>query len=448
MALTHALSTNNYGPAHLIVATSAAQGTHTTLASAMADAVAGDTIFLRDSVTENVTLTPGVNINAWNSSITSTVSITGKLSMTGAGTCTISNITLITNSDFFLAVTGSANSVVNLKNCFLYVNNNTGISFTSSGVGTMINIEGCQGDIATTGITYFALATAGSMFVENCHLEDRGNSLTNITISQGLLFINHSRFVCPGITTTSTGAFQIQNCDILVPAGINNTMLTHGGSTTNCFVYNSFIGSGTSSAISIGSTLIMGGCVVDSSNTNAITGAGTLVNAGISFSNTSSKINTTTQTARNLDVGGISFDGGTNVLSNYTEGTFTPTLFGSTVTGATTYSTQTGYYRRIGNLVVVQGAVIGSAATGTGNATIGALPFTLKNQTAGNAYGTLLTANAAGWTWTALTTSIFLAGSLNTVTGVIQSSGTGAGFGNLQMNNSAFNFQFTLSYEI
>lgn len=119
MTFTRALSTNNYGPAKFIVASSSANGTHSTLASAMAVATSGDTIFLRDSVTENVTLTPGVNISSWGSgsslNATGRASITGTLTMTGAGSCTISGIQLQTNAAALLAVTGSAASVVNLQ---------------------------------------------------------------------------------------------------------------------------------------------------------------------------------------------------------------------------------------------------------------------------------------------------------------------------------------------
>src|SRR6187549_2813926 len=99
MSFTHALSTNNYGPRKFIVATSAANGTHTTLASAMSAASAGDTIFLRDSVTENVTITPGVNIvGPVNQGTLNVPTITGTLTMTGAGTSTVSNVILTTNS--------------------------------------------------------------------------------------------------------------------------------------------------------------------------------------------------------------------------------------------------------------------------------------------------------------------------------------------------------------
>ena len=46
MTFTHALSTNNYGPAKFIVDALVANGTHTTIASALTSASSGDTIFL------------------------------------------------------------------------------------------------------------------------------------------------------------------------------------------------------------------------------------------------------------------------------------------------------------------------------------------------------------------------------------------------------------------
>jgi len=313
------LSTNTFCEAKFLVDPDASQGGYTTISTALTAASSGSTIFIRPGTyTENLTLKAGVNLCAYDcDALTPNVIILGKCTYTGAGTVSISGIQLKTNSDFFLAVTGSAASIVNLRNCYLNVNNNTGISFTSSGAGNQINIENCYGETGTTGITYFTMTSTGTMFIQNCHFENSGNSVTNSTNSAGSVYINSSRFVCPGITTTSTGAIQIKNSDILVAAAGNTTMITHGGSASNSFIYNSFIGSGTASAVSIGSTLIMGGCVVDSSNTNAITGAGTLLNAGISFSNSSDTINTTTQTAR----------------------TFRSGIFGSNVTGTTADST-------------------------------------------------------------------------------------------------------------
>lgn len=51
--------------------------------------------------------------------------------------------------------------------------------------------------------------------------------------------------------------------------------------------------------------------------------------------------------------------------------TFTPTYFGSTSAGVTTYSLQTGNKLRSTSLVVITGEVTWTAVTGTGNARVG-----------------------------------------------------------------------------
>ena len=90
--------------------------------------------------------------------------------------------------------------------------------------------------------------------------------------------------------------------------------------TGNNQIFNSYIEAGSSSALSIGAgaTLSCTSSTIDSTNTNAITGAGTLQYAGLAFSNTSSTINTTTQTVLNVGPSGTygsSNSGLANVLT-------------------------------------------------------------------------------------------------------------------------------------
>jgi hypothetical protein len=63
-------------------------------------------------------------------------------------------------------------------------------------------------------------------------------------------------------------------------------------------------------------------------------------------------------------------------LDDYEEGTWTPTIFGETTVGTTTYTAQNGSYTKIGRLVYVTYYVAWSAATGTGSMCLGNLPFT------------------------------------------------------------------------
>lgn len=299
MTFTHALATNNYGPAKLIVATSAANGTHTTLASAMAAAVSGDTIFLRDSVTENIILTPGVNIASWGSGSSlngsGKAAIIGTLTMTAAGSITISGIELQTNSAALLAVTGSAASVVNLENCYLNCTNNTGITYSSSSSSSAININNCSGNLGTTGIAYHTMSSAGSINYTGCQLFNLGGSTTITNNSAGLSHYYHCDISCP-IGTTSTGGIGILYCN--VDTALENTIaLTHNGSLANSVARHSAFSSGTASAVTVGAgaTLAYIQCNAGSTNTDAITGAGTISMIVPTFSGTSSLVNTTTQ---------------------------------------------------------------------------------------------------------------------------------------------------------
>jgi hypothetical protein len=298
MTFTHAVSTNNYGPAKIIVATSIANGTHTTLASALAAASSGDTVFLRDSVTENVTLPPGVNIAAWTGGVLNTPTITGKVSMTGAGTSTISGIHLKTNSDYCIAVTGSAASLLSLTDCYIDANNNTAISYTSS-VSAKLILNNCRGDLATTGIAYFShSSTSGQLIFIGGYYQNNGGSSTASTISGaggGVTFLGVSYFNNV-ITSTNGSLFQGLNTSFF-------SALTLSGATDT--ISNCAISAGTSSAISIsaGGALTIDNSVIGTTNTNAITGLGSITFSNLTFSDSSSTINTTTQAATYTDLG-------------------------------------------------------------------------------------------------------------------------------------------------
>jgi hypothetical protein len=69
-----------------------------------------------------------------------------------------------------------------------------------------------------------------------------------------------------------------------------------------------------------------------------------------------------------------------NTLDDYEEGTWTPTVIGSTTAGTGTYTDRSGYYTKIGNRITINGSCGISAHTGTGNITLGVLPFTSSNE--------------------------------------------------------------------
>ena len=70
-----------------------------------------------------------------------------------------------------------------------------------------------------------------------------------------------------------------------------------------------------------------------------------------------------------------------NTLDDYEEGTWTPTVSGSTTAGAGTYTSQVGRYTKVGNRFIFSCYVVWTAHTGTGNLQLTNLPFASVNQT-------------------------------------------------------------------
>jgi len=96
----------------------------------------------------------------------------------------------------------------------------------------------------------------------------------------------------------------------------------------------------------------------------------------------------------------INFGGG--ALSSYVLPTsFTPTVVGTTTAGAGTYTTQTGWYQRIGDVVYFSVNLTWTAHTGTGNLRIDGLPIASSanngiTQLSGNFQNIVLTAGNYG----------------------------------------------------
>lgn len=96
-------------------------------------------------------------------------------------------------------------------------------------------------------------------------------------------------------------------------------------------------------------------------------------------------------------------------LDWYQEGTFTPTVYGATTAGSTTYSGRGGFYTRIGNVVFFTLYVDWSAQSGSGAMLVGGLPFTSASSLGNNSR-----VNVAYWN--------INVGSGNEITGLIGSN--------------------------
>ena len=170
-------------------------------------------------------------------------------------------------------------------------------------------------------------------------------------------------------------------------------------------------GSGSSSWISLGGTAlggISGGVIYYTGSTaqayqyvysgylnhQAQTGIGHkfFVSSNATASLTIDTSQNVTVDAGNLVIGtsgkGIDFSatagtGTSELLADYEEGTFTPTVFGGTTAGTATYSTQIGLYTKVGRQVTVTAYINWSSGTGTGSMNFGGLPYTTNSSNFG-----------------------------------------------------------------
>lgn len=117
--------------------------------------------------------------------------------------------------------------------------------------------------------------------------------------------------------------------------------------------------------------------------------------------------------------------GKTSTLLNwYEEGTFTPTLTGSSTNPTVTYSIQRGRYTRVGRLVTIECYVAWSAITGgSGNIQVAGFPYTIDSNTGASGGGAI--SYLDGFTFTAGRPAPGLLANANTTTASVMCMGSG-----------------------
>jgi hypothetical protein len=110
-----------------------------------------------------------------------------------------------------------------------------------------------------------------------------------------------------------------------------------------------------------------------------------------------------------------------NQLDDYEEGTFTPTIKGSTIEGEGIYTFQYGTYTKIGRLVQFSLYVGITSHTGTGNLVISGLPFI---HIAGNIYTAVTLSNLYTLTFTGTQVNGYIAPNTNNINLSQSSSGS------------------------
>jgi hypothetical protein len=153
---------------------------------------------------------------------------------------------------------------------------------------------------------------------------------------------------------------------------------------------------GAATSITGGGTIALGGftltvaanSTINGSLVGSITGGGTLATGGFTLTvpatGTASLLGVAqTYSALKTYSAGLTF--GQNTLNWYEEGTWTPTLAFGGLSAGLTYSSRTGYFIRIGNLVHLWASVVlSNKGTSNGTATMGTFPYAINSTASSN----------------------------------------------------------------
>lgn len=373
--------------AAFIVDPTADNGTHQTISAAVSAASSGDYIFIRPGTyTEDITLTDGINIVGWSIGFNNQPKIVGKVTIS-SGIANVCGLEIDTDGDYAVECTSSGS--LNVSFCRLNGVDNDVIGFASSNGMRVID---STINLGTTGIKAFAASGAGTLSFRRCGGGNAGGSTTASTSTAGVLTMKEGGWPFQiNVSNTNTNTISDWNFNNTT---LNAVCITTSGSGATVVLNNVFLESGTAAALSVGAntTAIPNTIIVNSTNTNPVTGAGTIRYGSIVSQGTGQGENVTTHAVRPVAMGAISFDGNTNQLSHYSEGTWTPTIIGTGTAGTATYTARNAWYQRIGNTVYYAGRIDYNSGSGSGNLRVDGLPFT----SSATVYGEPGTINADG----------------------------------------------------
>lgn len=330
-------SANGISPVKFVVNQTPGLGTHTTIQSAITAAnsngYSGVILIMPGSYVENVNMSQSVSLCGWAGDTNldyvdtygynGSVIINGLLTLNGPGySQSICNVTLLDAGSGVILFSGSSSQEATLLNCLIKPTlSPTAITISNSQASSRILFKGCT--FRGNSGTMIAQSNSTCHF-EQCQWMNSAPTNTTVSISAGTMNVFDS-IMNVQFSVTGTGSLNVYDSQLNF-LGNNQTPLTLGGSGTQQ-IYNSYIGGGTSSAISISTTATVDNCVINSSNTNAITGAGTINYARLSYAGSSITNNVTTQNTYAEPV----IEGGTGIK---TAVAYSPICGGTTATGA------------------------------------------------------------------------------------------------------------------
>lgn len=295
--------TNNFSVADYIVDGDGLQkgATHTTIASAISDASSGETIYIRPGTyTENLTLKAGVHIAALpGSHQDSDVVIKGKMDGS-AGTSTFANIRFETNADVIYDITGTNSIQTTFTNCWFTLADGDCMTINNANTNTVF--KACRFRQSGSDFDLYNITSCGTIIFEECDLTKSGATTGTSTIASGEVRMVQSRFQPHKFTTSASGYMTCEYVSFLNAS--NETPITTAGTGTSTFDFCEFdSGSAATLSAGAGTTINIVNCSINSTNSNPVAGAGTVVYSDLAMENTGSGISTTTQTPRFVQLG-------------------------------------------------------------------------------------------------------------------------------------------------
>ena len=210
-------------------------------------------------------------------------------------------------------------------------------------------------------------------------------------------------------TTVLTSTVAIGTAPFVVTSTTNVANLNASSLNGATFAAPGAIGGTTASAIT--GTTITGTDTTEATSTTAaaLKTAGGLAVAKKIYAGD----NIVVVSGKGIDFSATAGTGTSELFADYEEGTFTPTLVGTTTDPTVTYGLQRGIYTKVGRVVIVTVYMSWSAFTGgSGNVGFGSLPFTIEGAVGAGSAGAVGQFN--GFTLSAARTSVGIYASPNT----------------------------------
>lgn len=330
-----------------------------------AGSAGGGTVYVKPGIyTENLTFPSGGPIglvSAGGDENAPVVEIIGVHVPSPANDLVVWRIQMTSSTDIFNSSAAGTSNIT-------LVHNNYSVD------GYLWNLPNWTGAL-TAGLIADRLSTASGI----CY-NTAGAPLTLLESSLG---VGTSK-VC-----TANGPVLVEVCNINCPMAISGSStyslydsnfydaIVFSGSSSG-FITSSYFPTGSAIPITQSSSgaMALSGININSSATNVIagTGVGVITASMISFLSSSGIANTLTLTPGKTFTGGVSVDS-SNYVTTFKQGTFTPTITGSSTNPTVTYTLQTGRYFQINNMVTVSGSItVNAYSGGSGNLQITGLP--------------------------------------------------------------------------